>query len=139
MSGFHKCDDVATGGSAGVADSGDSIYCVAAVPASGGAIPSQLLLGSKRGRLYLWDLRQSGVLWTVAQLQDKVLGCAASLCGRRVVAGSRAGQVCCSIDVQAAPRELCAIHVRLNYILYSCIQTLASSMHETKAVLKGGV
>jgi hypothetical protein len=80
------------GGSAGMQDSGDSIYCVASVPASG-AIPSQLLLGSKRGRLYLWDLRQAGVLWTVAQLQDKILGCAASPCARRVVAGSRAGQV----------------------------------------------
>lgn len=74
----------------------DAIYCVAHVPNAPGAsgIPSQLLLGSKRGRLYLWDLRFTGALWTVAQLADKVLGCAASACGRRVVAASRSGQVC---------------------------------------------
>lgn len=74
-------------------DHADVIYCVSHVPAAPGAgLPSQLLLGSKRGRLYLWDVRSTGVLWTVAQLADKVLGCAASPCGRRVVAGSRSGQ-----------------------------------------------
>lgn len=79
----------------------DVIYCVSHVPAAPGAgsLPSQLLLGSKRGRLYLWDVRSTSVLWTVAQLADKVLGCAASPCGRRVVAGSRSGQV-------RAPRPL---------------------------------
>jgi WD40 repeat protein len=88
------CDlPVRTGNAHHPHDDSDSIYCVSSVPSSPSVIPSQLLLGSKCGRLHLWDLRNASVLWTVAQLSDKVLGCAASPCGRRVVAASRAGQV----------------------------------------------
>lgn len=75
------------------ASSSDCIYCVSTVPSRGGHIPSQLLMGSKLGRLYVWDLRSPNALWVVAQISDRVLGCACSPCGRRVVAAGNHGQV----------------------------------------------
>lgn len=73
------------------------IYCVSTVPAHGGHIPSQLLFGSNSGRLLMWDLRQPNVLWSLGKLSGRVLGCASSPCGRRIVAGSANGQVRVSI------------------------------------------
>jgi len=79
------------------------VYCVTPIPASGGAVPSQLLFGSNTGRLLLWDLRQPSVLWSLGKLSGRVLGCAASPCGRRIVAGSATGQV--RSNVSARLRE----------------------------------
>lgn len=69
------------------------VYCISPIPHAPGPPTSQLLFGSNTGRLYMWDLRARGALWSVAKLQDTILGCDASPCGRRIVAGGGSGQV----------------------------------------------
>ena len=88
MAAVMSCDLPAT-----AAAGKQQVYSISSVPAPAGALPSQLVLGTQSGRVLMWDLRKQDALWAVAQLPDKVLGCAASKCGTRIVAGSHHGQV----------------------------------------------
>ena len=88
LSAVMSCDLPAT-----ASGGKESVYSICSVPATGGAMASQLVLGTHAGRVLMWDLRRQDALWELAHLSDKVLGCAASTCGSRVVASTNTGQV----------------------------------------------
>jgi hypothetical protein len=69
------------------------VCAICCVPAAAGILPSQLVLGSESGAVYLWDLRKASALWTIAHLPERVLGCSASKCGSRIVMGTQQGLV----------------------------------------------